>query len=225
MEPRLRHTLISDGPTDANLIPIINWTLREAGGVVLPDGVRAEFWRLPAPPGSLADRIRKAVELYPCDVLFVHRDAEKDPPGSRDAEIQAAVARAAESGCRIPAVAVIPVRMLEAWLLFDERAIRQAAGNPNGQVVLPLPPMSKLERRPDPKQDLRDALRAASELSGRRLKKFDTRQAFWRVVDFIEDFSPLRQLRAFAAFEDSVRRICQNKWAPGFYGLGQAASE
>jgi hypothetical protein len=220
MEPRLRHTLISDGPTDANLIPIINWTLREAGGVVLADGVRAELERLPAPPGSLANRIRKAVELYPCDVLFVHRDAEKDRPESRDAEIQAAVAKAAESGCRVPAVAIIPVRMLEAWLLFDERAIRLAAGNPNGRVALDLPPLRRLEDRPDPKTDLREALRTASELRGRRLKKFDAHQAFSRVVDFIEDFSPLRQLRAFTAFEDSVRRIRENNWGAGFYGLG-----
>jgi len=225
MKPPLRHTLISDGPSDANLIPIINWTLNGVGGVELAEGARAEFWRLQSPPGSLEERIRKAVELYLCDVLFIHRDAEKELPEARHVEIRAAVAAAAERGCCLPAVAVIPVRMLEAWLLFDERALRLAAGNPNGRVALDLPPLRKLEDRPDPKMDLREALRTASELRGRRLKKFDTRQAFWRVVDFIEDFSPLRQLRAFTAFEDSVRRIRDNKWAPGFYGLGLAASE
>ncbi len=222
MHPPLKHTLVSDGPTDANLIPIINWTLRETAGVVLAEGIRAEFWKLPNPPANLPDRICKALELFPCDVLFVHRDAEKEVPKSRDAEIRDAVARAAQSGCLIPAVAVIPVRMLEAWLLLDERAIRQAAGNPNGQVALHLPAVNRLERCPDPKDELRQALRTASELSGRRLKKFDARQAFWRVVDFIEDFSPLRQLPAFVAFEDAVRQMRDANWSPGYYGLASA---
>ena len=44
----LRHTLVSDGVADANLIPIIDWSLREIGGVQVSQGTPAEFWRLPA---------------------------------------------------------------------------------------------------------------------------------------------------------------------------------
>ena len=101
--PPFRHTLISDGPTDANLIPIINWTLKEAGGVPLPHGTPAEFRTLPTPPQSLAERIRKAVELYHSDALFIHRDAERESPGHRYAEIRDAVEAAQLLGCRIPA--------------------------------------------------------------------------------------------------------------------------
>lgn len=215
----LRYTLISDGPTDANLIPIIDWTLREVGGIALAEGVRAEFWRLQQAPHNLEQRILRGVEFFPCKALFIHRDAEKESPEKRSAEIQSAVSAAAASGCRLPAVTVIPVRMLEAWLLFDEGAIRQAAGNPNGRAMLNLPSLKKVEDRPDPKQDLRHALRTASELKGRRMRKFNTAQAFWRVVDFLEDFSPLRQLPAFVAFERAVSRMKANKWQPGFYGV------
>lgn len=213
----LKHTLISDGPTDVNLIPIINWTLKIAGGVILAEGVRAEFWRLPRIPDSLEGRISKAIELFPCDALFIHRDAEKEDPKVRYEEIRAAVVNAMASGCRLPAVGIVPVRMTEAWLLFDENAIRNAAGNPNGKNPLNLPQVHKLESRPDPKRDLQEVLKAASELKGRRLKKFNTAQAFWRIVDFLDDFSPLRQLPAFLAFERAIHEMKANNWQPGFY--------
>ena len=214
----MNYTLVTDGPSDANLMPIIDWTLRSAGGVDLPNGTRAEFWRLPERPASLKARIAKAIELFPCEIIFIHRDAERDEPAVRNREIQGAVEAAAEGGCQLPAIAVIPVRRLEAWLLFDEGAIRSAAGNPNGRTALALPGL-RVEGRPDPKDDLKQALQTASELTGRRLKKFPSKKAFWRVVDCIDDFTPLRNLRAFQAFEATVRRVAQANWLPGFYGL------
>jgi hypothetical protein len=189
-----------------------------AAGVALANGTYAEFWRLESPPNSLGERIAKAVELFPCQALFIHRDAEKEPPRMRSREIQKAVQDAASAGCAIPAVAVIPVRMLEAWLLFDEDAIRRAAGNPNGQIPLNLPKLQRVEGRPDPKKDLKQALRTASELHGRRLKKFNSRAAFWSLVDFVDDFSPLKSLSGFVAFETSVRQMARCNWATGFYG-------
>lgn len=211
----VRHTLVSDGPTDANLIPIIDWTLRQVGGVESSEGVRADLWRLPRKPEGFKERLVKAYEMFPCDVLFVHRDAERVPADARREEIQAALR---EAGLALPAVAVVPVRMLEAWFLFDERAVRKASGNPNGKSVLNLPPLGKVESRPDPKADLKQALRDASELSGRRLKKFDTDAAFWRLADHIEDFSSLRLLPSFSSFEQAIRNLQANDWRPGFYG-------
>ena len=213
----LRHTLVSEGTTDANLIPIIDWSLKQFGGVSLSEGVRAEFRRLPQPPSGLAERLVKAIELHPCDVLFVHRDADRESSEARVAEIRAAFATIPQR-VQPPAVAVVPVRMLEAWLCFDERAIRNAAGNPNGKSPLGLPALRRVETRPNPKEDLKNALLAACELSGRRRKKFNTAAAFWRIVDYIEDFSPLRELPAFQAFEKSIKSLKQNSWKPGFYG-------
>lgn len=213
----VRHTLVSDGTTDANLIPIIDWCLKQIGGVTISTGVRAEFRRLPEPPKGLAERLAKAIELHPCDVLFVHRDAERQSSESRVAEIRAAFGTMPQH-IQPPAVAVVPVRMLEAWLCFDEQAIRNAAGNPNGRAPLGLPQLKKIDSRPDPKEDLRKALLAACELSGRRLKKFNTAAAFWRIVDYIEDFSALRELPAFQAFEQSIKNLKQNNWKRDFYG-------
>ena len=139
-------------------------------------------------------------------------------PEERIEEIQHAVAAAKRQGVCVPAVAVVPVRMIEAWLCFDEVAIRKAAGNPNGKQQLGLPDHKRIEARPNPKNDLKKALLAASELRGRRLKKFNTAAAFWRIVDYIEDFSPLCQLPAYRAFESAVGRMKQSGWSPGFHG-------
>lgn len=214
-----RHTLVGDGPSDANLVPILNWVLRERCNLQLTEGVRAEFWRLPKPPRTLQDKLQCALELYPCNLLFVHRDAERQPPADRHEEIRRAVENLAGTGITTPAVAVVPVRMLEAWLLLDERSIRYAAGNPNGSQPLHLPYPNRVEDCPDPKDELRRALRAACGLHGRRLKKFDDSRAFWRITDYLQNFTTLRQLPAFCQLEEAVLRLNESNYASGFYGL------
>lgn len=214
----LRLTLVSEGRTDANLLPIIEWCLKRSGGVSICEGRRAKFWRLPEKPRGLVDQLIRAVELFPCEVLFVHRDADRESPETRVSQIREAFNGLVSSGVELPAVAVIPVRMLEAWLCFDEQAIRHAAGNPNGRTPLQLPPLKRIESRPMPKEDLANALRLASELPGRRLKKFDVQSAFWRIVDHIDDFSPLQELPAFQTFERAIRDLRANGWKPGLYG-------
>ena len=87
--------------------------------------------------------------------------------------------------------------MLEAWLLFDEGAIRQAAGNPKGKCKIELPALSKVESLPNPKALLLELLKIASELKGRRLNEFKDRERVHRLADLIDDFSPLYQLSAF----------------------------
>ncbi|HEV7403024.1 MAG TPA: hypothetical protein VGO11_08870, partial [Chthoniobacteraceae bacterium] len=114
--PPLKFTLLSDGPTDANLIPIITWTLREAANVPIAQGSWADLQRLPKLPNSFAEKIRSAIDLFPCDILFVHRDAERDSPKKRYEEIRGAFEDAFGSESTIPAVALVPVRMMEAWL-------------------------------------------------------------------------------------------------------------
>jgi len=97
--------------------------------------------------------------------------------------------------------------MQEAWLLFDEGAIRRAAGNPRGTETLRLPRSAELEKLPDPKHALHSALKAASGLSGRRLRSFLPHRAARLVGQYITDFSALRVLSAFAAFETDVAAL------------------
>jgi hypothetical protein len=209
----IRYTLISDGPSDCALIPILTWVLREKGNVTWVQPEWADLGRLPSPPKNLRDRILLAIDLFPCDLLFVHRDAERQEPKRRCEEIHSAIQEAASQGFRTPAVCVVPVQMTEAWLLFDEVAIRFAAGNPNGKNPLNLPELSKIEQILSPKNILFQVLCEASGLTARRLKKFNRAGARIRVTELITDFSPLRALCAFQELEKKISILRQNGWA------------
>jgi len=201
---------MADGPTDAVLLYLLRWLLIQNGVVRPIEPAWADLRQLPRPPTGLERKVEAALDLYPCDLLFIHRDAEKQPREDRISEIQQAVRRlSSDLFTSKPYACVVPIRMTEAWFLFDELSIRRAAGNPAGGGILSLPPLSKTEALPDPKQVLHDLLRAATELPFRRLKKFSTAQACYRLAELIDDFSPLRRLSAFASLETDVQSIIQ----------------
>jgi len=202
----LTYTLVADGSSDECLKHVINWVLKQEArstGPLLITPQFADYGARPGPPKRLSDKLRLVVQDYPCDLLFIHRDAEREDPDQRRTEILAA-ARA--SGFE-PIVSIVPVRMTEAWLLFNESAIRHASGNPSGRVKLNLPPLQRLEKEPDPKEVLERLLVMASEASGRRLKQFERNlpKLKPRVAELIEDFSPLRRLEAFSRFENELK--------------------
>ena len=190
-------TLVADGSSDANLLPIVNWVIHEK----FPDlSFRSEFAQFLPPAGAgLKARISAAIRLTPCDVVLVHRDAENQSMQKRLDEISAELPPEAEM--HIP---VVPIRMSESWLLSDEQAIRSAAGNPNGDAELQLPGIDRWESMPDPKAALCSALKRASGLHGRRLHRFNVYRARNRIAEITGTFEPLRNLSGFAAMERRV---------------------
>lgn len=209
---RLSCTLVADGASDRALIPIITWLMRRFCGSRPIQAEYADLRRLPNPPKRLVDRIHRSVEYFPCDLLFVHRDAEDATLERRRSEIAAALSDG--GGVRIRAVCVVPVRMTEAWLLIDEAALRHASGNPHGTQSLSLPNVQSLERLPDPKGLLYDLMRRASGLSGRRLRSFNRRLHGFLVADCIDDFSPLYHLTAFQSLADEMKAVVvANGWS------------
>jgi hypothetical protein len=197
----LRFTLVSDGSSDQALIPLLRWLLAQHLPGIGLEPQWADLRVLSRPPTGLAERIRTALDLYPADLLFVHRDAEGQPPELRYQEIREALAEIPNP----PAVCVVPIRMTEAWLLIDERAIRQAADNPTGQAPLELPALQRLESLPNPKSILHAALREASQLRGRRASRFRINDRVHQVARWIGDYSPLRQLSAFQNLERDLQ--------------------
>ncbi len=207
----LRCTLLSDGSSDQALIPILIWLLGEHLRNCAFQTQWADLRRLRNPPRKLIDRIRWSLELYPCDLLFVHRDAEHLSPQVRLGEIHEAVGEIRKAITNVPpTVRVVPVRMQEAWLLFDLEAIRRASGNPQGTKPLKLPDLGGLEDSPSPKVQLYELLRDASGLQGHRRKKFQPNRAARRVADFIENFAPLRVLPAFHRLEAEIKQIIKS---------------
>ena len=207
----LCYTLLSDGSSDKALLPILTWLLREHHVECAIQSEWADLWRLIRPPKTLPGRIIRSLELYPCDLLFIHRDAERESREHRMVEINRAIAEASQSVSVPTRICVVPVRMQEAWLLFDEAALRRAAGNPNGQQPLEIPPLSKLEQLPDPKHVLYELLREASGLQGRRRQKILVGKWASRIAAFITDFTPLRALPAFNVLENDVEQVIREQ--------------
>lgn len=179
-------------------MPVLDWLLTQnTDALFTPQW--ADLRRLVYPPQALADRLHRAVEFFPCDLLFVHRDAERSTRTARVAEIRAVLQP------NPPAICVVPVRMQEAWLLFDEANLREAAGKPSGRNPLGLPTMNRVERTPNPKNILHQALIDASGFRGRKRRHFPIRERVHRLASLITDFSPLRLLPAFRALEAELR--------------------
>jgi len=190
------------------LLPILRWVLECA----LPEVEIESQFACPEllPRGTsrkLVPSILATINYYPCDILFIHRDAEREEYDFREAEIRTALNQLADLGT-IANIPVVPVRMSEAWLLIDEAAIRRASGNPNGKTKLSLPSLRDIEKLPNPKATLHALLKSACELNGRRLKSFRADDCTPLVSEWIEDFSLLKKLPAFHRFQRSVDEFC-----------------
>ncbi len=203
----LRATLVTDGTSDVVLLPVLQWLMRQ----LTPEDFEirwADPRAFPERPRSLAERLNVAIQEYPCQLLFVHRDAERQDPGVRYREIEAANRTGRSHVC------VVPVRMQEAWLLHDEAALREAAGRPTGTEELGLPPAHRWDRLADPKKVLYEALRVANGAKGRRAKSFRPGRAAHRLADIITDWTPLRTLAAFAQLEADTRTALEQLGVP-----------
>lgn len=201
---QLRVVLYSEGSSDRVLLPIIEWIGGQMTPPVAVEAARADLGRIPRLPATTAAKWRLAVEIQPCEILCVHRDANGAGTDARLAELATITA---EANLVQPVVPIIPVHETEAWLLLDEPAIRAAAGNPHGRIPLAIPPMFRIESIADPKAMLTDALLNASELSGRRRRDFRASAAAARIPSYLTSFHHLRSLSAFRRFEDELTSV------------------
>ena len=199
--------LSTDGSSDRLLMSHIDWALSR-----LCDCDFSGEW---ADPRVFEDssreveiRAAQAIANYDCNLLFMHRDAENQQSSARHIEIEEGIRRAA-IGTRY--VAIVPIRMTEAWLLADEAAIRRAAGNPNGNCQISIPAINSIERLVDPKSSLARCLEEASEKNGRRLDIFrrDIPDMKHRVAELICEFEQLLILPSFRKFYDDIAAALQ----------------
>ncbi len=198
----IRYTLLAEGSSDTALMPILNWLWAQHRPRDVVEGSFADLEYNDLQSRSVEYQIGPAIDLFPCDYLFVHRDADRESLETRRAQVKAAIQQAACGISTPPAVCVIPVRMTEAWMLFDATAIRKAADNPNGTDPLDIPKLAKVESLPDPKDTLARLLKTASELPPQCLRRFRVARAAQLVTLHITDFSPLRQLPSFRSLEE-----------------------
>ncbi|MFJ8843986.1 hypothetical protein ACIRFF_13910 [Streptomyces cyaneofuscatus] len=198
-----RVLFIGEGSSDNGLVPHIESIAVRKGldvSVTVPD-----FGLLRLPTGhSVPDKLRVARTLGGSyDLVVVQRDADRGPAQDRKDEIEKAV-DAEWPGLRH--VAVVPVRMLEAWLLLDEVCLRQVAENPRGRVGLDLPKGVAAENIADPKQLLKESLARASGYKGRRLAQFQKRfsQHRLRMLELLDPEGPVTCLPSWRAFVEDL---------------------
>ncbi|MFJ3893559.1 hypothetical protein [Streptomyces sp. NPDC090083] len=194
-----RILFIGEGSSDNGLVPHIESIAARKEldiSITVPD-----FGLLrPTTGHSVPDKLRAARTLGGTyDLAVVQRDADRGPAQDRKDEIKDAVLAEWPS---LQHVAVVPVRMLEAWLLLDEACLRQVAENPRGRVSLDLPKGAAAERIADPKQLLKDSLARASEYKGRRLTQFQKRfaQHRLRMLELLDPEGPVTCLPSWQEF-------------------------
>lgn len=189
--------VLADGRSDRALLPVCVWAIRHVAPHV--DIIEPEFR---VHRGSTRD-------LEPptgYGVVFVHRDAEAESVEDRHEEL-GDVCRD-----RSDVVRLVPVRMTEAWLVWDATAIAAAAGNPSVAPGLSVPPPAQVAGLRDPKAVLDELLVAAVGSGARRRKQVRQRAATLRptVAENVKDFAPLLTCDAFATFVDELREALRH---------------
>jgi hypothetical protein len=193
---------VGEGPSDEALVERIEELCLRAGADEVA-GVAPDLRRHSRKSSTVSEKIAHVLQLEPdANLVFAHRDADTQDPAPRRSEVTEAFRGV---GVEQPHVAVVPVQMTEAWLLLDEEDIRFVAENPNGNVQINLPSPARVESVTDPKEKLRDALVAASERSGRRLKRFRKRfpQQRRRLIERLDLDGPVSQVSAW-------QRLCED---------------
>ena len=194
----VRFLLVCEGSSDGALVDHIERLIIHCGASEA-DGNASHYGRY------LRDKIRFGVEDFGrTDLLFVHRDADNAGSGVRHAEIAAEVSAAEYRG---PWIGVVPVKMLEAWLLGNESAIRRVAGRPRSTAPLQLRPAAALESVADPKEALEEVLLRAGDPRGvRRRKKFKAGIPGFRrqLIENLPIGGALEQLPAWVRFRDDI---------------------
>ena len=190
MTRQLTWSIVADGGTDRLLVPIIEWAIHRVDPQV--EILEPQFRKR---RGSVKEGLGKRDSG---DMLvFVHRDSEGLPLEERLQEFERVE--------RPDVVPVVPVQMSEAWILFDAGAIARAASAPSAKIVAPR--AAELESIANPKQRLDELLvAAAGSPSGRRGRTFKRSLVERRVsvAGYIADYSPLENVPAFIAFQESL---------------------
>ncbi len=196
--------LYAEGRSDYDfLIPLLERMLREIctntcpgnSEIPTPLGVDAD-----APKGRRRDRIADAVvqNADTCQIFVIHADADGDPGRAREERVDPGVAEArrrladvgGSNALDTHLIACVPIQMIEAWMLSDQKPFREAFGR-DVSVELPKDP----EGLSDPKHEL-DAL--ISRL--RRKRPLGLYESFGVNVGL----EALRRLSAFRIFEQEL---------------------
>jgi hypothetical protein len=206
--------LVAEGPTDYRFLPSVLYRLTE--DLCLHHGlstVQVDPVRALDLDGTIRDRTEQIVAAArqadgSYQVLFLHTDGAGDPEAAiRERFMRwnrglAALGRADER-----AIAVVPVREMEAWALSDGEALRGAFGTTLSDDQLGLPRRAQdVENVRDPKRMLKMAYERALRP---RVPKRPVVAALEAIAERVE-LTRLRMLPAFQRLEQDLRNALRD---------------
>ncbi len=195
---RISFLLIGEGTSDLRLIDHIESIFIDEGFTEV-SGEAPDLGRFNPPAGrDTKSKLGCLLQNFPqFDVIFIHRDADNAGAAAREREIAEAAAELISSEKIIP---IIPVTMLETWLLADIDTLKRIAGNVNYKgTPNNLPPANRLENIKDAKQLLLDTLCTLSGTQGTRLQKFKKRfpEMRARLTYDLDPNGPINELSSY----------------------------
>ncbi|WP_259754261.1 DUF4276 family protein [Pseudomonas sp. GCEP-101] len=211
---KINFILTGEGTSDLRLVDHIETILINEGFSEVSG--EAPDLRLFEPPigNSVRDKLVTLAKNYPsADVFFVHRDADSAGLIAREREILDSAQNIISAEKIIP---VIPVTMLETWLLADTQALKRVAGNQSFRGnIEPLSRNRNLETIANSKQILLEVLCLISETEGARLRKFKNRfqDMRARLTYDLDPDGPVNNLDSYRNFRAFIRNFSQSKLA------------
>jgi hypothetical protein len=158
---------------------------------------------------SLTEQIleasRSGIQNYGISVLCVHKDADYKNDQRAVESINTALKeleKQDENYCKI-ITPVVPVQMIEAWMLSDKLLLKQEIGTTKTDNELGI--YRDPETISDPKQAISEAIRVArAELTKRKRKNLEISDLYQPIGQKIE-LKKLKRLPSYNKFYDSIR--------------------
>ena len=149
---------------------------------------------------------KQGVEDFGCMVLAVHTDADRETYAKRIEDkfkpAQKLLDREDDSVCKI-ITPIIPIRMIEAWMLADKDLFRQELGTNLSFNELGI--NRDPEIMADPKAEIEEAIRRAFDHQSRRRRHLKISELYELLGDKIS-IEKLETLLSYRNFQDEVRK-------------------
>ena len=153
------------------------------------------------------DRILQATRRNAASLslVFVHADGAGAPERMRVEQCEPGIALIHQTFPeRLRAIALVPIREMEAWALVDGDAIREVTGSRLGDAALGLPSrVATVEAITDPKAKLQSVFALACPRSSRRSQ--ERHGAYLGLLGEAVRLVRLRELEAFQRLEQDTR--------------------
>ena len=155
---------------------------------------------------QVLDAAKNGVEKYGITILCLHKDADEDNDiNAFQNAIEPAIQRLQQSDdtyCKT-IVSVVPIQMIEAWLLADKQLFKNALGTDKPDLEL------GIEKHPEairnPKDVIADAIRIAQLHRTKRRRMDLTIADIYMPLGEEISIEKLSQLSSFNKFRQSVR--------------------